>query len=172
MILQNKKIAIFTERLYEEKELWYSYYRFLEEGAEVKIIGSGFAKTFVGKNGYPVTVDANIGDVNANDFDAVIIPGGFAPDYMRRFPRMVDFVKEMHEQGKIMAAICHGAWILASAEILQGKKVTAYFSIKDDIRHAGAIFSDEPVVQDGNIITSRNPDDLPFFCIKIIEALK
>lgn len=172
MKLQNKKIVIFVEKLYEEKELWYCYYRFLEEGAIVQLVSPGAERNFIGKNGYPATADVNISDIDAKDFDAVIVPGGFAPDYLRRSEKMVNFVKEMHEQRKIVAAICHGVWMFASAEILQGKKATAYFSIKDDIRHAGAIFSDEPVVEDGNIITSRNPDDLPFFCAKIIEALK
>lgn len=172
MRLKGKKIAIFAEKLYEEIELWYPYYRFIEEGAEVKIIGSGSAAEYKGENGYPVNVHASINKITAKDFDAVIIPGGFAPDYMRKSSSMVDFVKEMYGEGKVVAAICHGVWMLASAEILQGKKATSYFSIKDDIRHAGADFVDEPVVRDGNIITSRKPDDVPQFCLKIIEALE
>lgn len=171
MKLKGKKIAIFAEKLYEEIELWYPYYRFIEEGAEVKIIGSGSAAEYNGKNGYPVKAHTSIDKITTKDFDAVVVPGGFAPDYMRRFPLMVDFVKEMHNEGKIVAAICHGVWMFASAEILQGKRATSYFAIKDDIRHAGADFVDEPVVRDGNIITSRKPDDVPQFCLKIIEAL-
>lgn len=171
MKLKGKKIAIFVEKLFEEIELWYCYYRLLEEGAEVKFVGTGSTETFVGKNGYPVRVHISVNDIAAKEFDAVVIPGGFAPDYLRRFPKVVDFVKEMDEGGKVVAAICHGVWVLASAEILQGKKATSYFSIKDDVRHAGADFIDEPVVCDGNIITSRKPDDVPQFCLKIIETL-
>lgn len=170
MKLKGKKIVIFVEKLFEEIELWYSYYRLMEEGADVKFVGPS-VQTYVGKNGYPVKVHASINDIDVKDFDAVVIPGGFAPDYLRRFSDVVDFVKDMNVQGKVVAAICHGVWVLASAEILKGKKVTSYFSIKDDIRHAGADFVDEPVVRDGNIITSRKPDDVPQFCLKIIEAL-
>lgn len=172
MKLKGKKIAILVEKLYEEIELWYPYYRFVEEGADVKIVGSGSTAEYKGKNGYLVNVHASIDKITAKDFDAVIVPGGFAPDYLRRFPPVINFIKEMHGGGKIVAAICHGPWVFASAEILQGKKATSYFAIKDDIRHAGADFVDEPVVRDGNIITSRKPDDVPQFCLKIIEALE
>lgn len=171
MKLKGKKVAILVEKLYQDLELWFPYYRLKEEGAEVKIIGSGTADTYHGKYGYPAKVDHSINEVEAKDFDAVIIPGGFAPDFMRREPKMVSFVKEMFEQEKVVAAICHGGWMLASAEIVKGKTVTAFHAIKDDLVHAGAKFVDEEVAQDGNIITSRKPDDLPAFCQKIIEAL-
>lgn len=171
MKLKNKKIAIFAENLYEELEIWVPYYRFIEEGAEVKIIGSGTSAEYKGKYGYPVKVDLSIDEANPEHYDAVVIPGGFAPDYMRRAPKMISFIKEMHKQGKVTAAICHGVWMLVSAGILKGKTVTAFFAIKDDAVNAGANFIDEPVARDGLIITSRKPADLPAFCGKIIEAL-
>lgn len=157
--------------MYEELEIWVPYYRFIEEWAEVKIIGSGAAAEFKGKNGYPVKVHASIAEIKPEDFDAVVVPGGFAPDYMRREPKMAAFVKAMHEQGKVTAAICHGVWLLVSAGILKGVQATAFFAIKDDVVNAGANFVDKEVVRDGLIITSRKPADLPAFCKTIIEAL-
>ena len=170
MSLKGKRIAILTENLYEEMELWYPYFRMKEEGADVVRVAPE-QKEYEGKHGYPVKADSAIDAVNVDAFDAVIIPGGFAPDYMRRNEKMVAFVKDMFAAGKIVASICHGGWMLASAEIIQGKTVTSYFAIKDDIVHAGANYRDQEVVQDGNIITSRKPDDLPAFCKTIIAAL-
>ena len=118
-----------------------------------------------------MTVDKNAAEVRAAEFDAVIIPGGYAPDHMRRYPAMVALVREACEQGKIVAAICHGGWMLASAQILKDKKVTAFFAIKDDLVHAGAQFVDQEVCVDGNLITSRKPEDLPAFLRAIIHAL-
>lgn len=157
--------------MYQEMELWYPVYRFKEAGASVSIVGPGTSKTFTSKTGYPVNVDANVGDVRASDFDAVIVPGGYAPDYMRRSPAMVELVREAARQGKIVAAICHAGWMLCSAELVRGKRVTSFFSIKDDMINAGANWVDEEVVRDGNIITSRQPDDLPAFCREIVNAL-
>ncbi len=171
MELSQKRVAVFVEKLYEDLEFWYPYYRLKEAGATVTIVGSGTSKTYTGKYGYPVTVDKNINEVSANDFDAVIIPGGYSPDFMRRSPPMIAFVKEMYAQGKVVAAICHGPWMLASADILKGKTVTCFFAINDDIRNAGAAVIDAPVARDGMIITSRTPVDLPDFCRTIIEAL-
>lgn len=171
MKLKGKKIVILIEKMYQEVEGWYSYYRLKEEGAEVLFAAPQKGMMYEGKSGYPATSKEAIANLRANDYDAVIVPGGFAPDYLRRVPETVEFIKEMHNEGKIIATICHGAWLLASAEIIEGKSVTSYFAIKDDIVHAGANFIDEEVVQDGNIITSRKPDDTPAFCLKIIEAL-
>lgn len=170
MKLKDKKIAIFVENLYEDVEFWYPYYRMREEGAEVFIVGPD-KNTFKGKYGIPVQADCSIYDVKADDFDVLIIPGGYSPDRLRRNQAMVDFLKEIYNKGKIVAAICHGPWMLASADILKGKKVTGFFSIKVDIVNAGAEWIDKEVVQDGNIITSRKPDDLPAFCRTIIESL-
>jgi protease I len=169
--LAGKKIAIFAEDLYEDMELWYPYYRLLEAGADVKIVGSGRAESFKSKHGYPVVPDVAIDAVRAADFDAVIIPGGYSPDQMRRKPSMVAFVRDMDQAGKPVAAICHAGWMLISAGIIKGRRATSFFSIKDDMVAAGARFVDEAVVVDGNLITSRSPKDLPQFVPAIIDAL-
>jgi len=169
--LENKRIAILAEDLYQDLELWYPLLRFRGAGAEVTVVGSGSARTHTGKYGYPVAVDKFASEVKAGDFDAVVIPGGYAPDHMRRYPDMVNLVREAYEQGKIVAAICHGPWMLASAHILKDKTVTSFFAIKDDLVHAGAKYVDKEVSVDGNIITSRKPEDLPAFCNAIIDSL-
>lgn len=168
--LKGKKIALFVEDLYEDLEFWYPYYRMKEEGAEVTVIGPKQA-TFKGKHGLPARADVAIDAVSPKDFDALIIPGGYSPDRMRRSQAMVAFEKQIHQDGKIVAAICHAAWMLASAGLAQGRKMTSFFSIKDDLVNAGADWVDQEVVFDDNIITSRNPDDLPAFCQAIIKAL-
>jgi protease I len=169
--LADKRVAIFAEDLYEDLELWYPLLRLREEGAEVVVVGPGNAKEHHGKYGYPVAVDQPISAVNAEQFDALVVPGGYAPDRMRRHAGMVDLVREMAERNKIVAAICHGAWMLASAEVVAGKTVTCFFAIKDDLVHAGATYRDAEVVVDGNLITSRQPADLPAFLGAIIAAL-
>jgi protease I len=169
--LKGKRVAILAETLYQELELWYPLFRLQEAGAAVLVVGSGSEKTYTGKFGYPVTVDKNAGEVLDVEFDAVVIPGGYAPDHMRRFPEMVALVRKTYENGKVVAAICHGGWMLASADIVKGKTVTAFFAIKDDLVHAGAQFVDQEVCVDGNLITSRKPEDLPAFLKAIIEAM-
>jgi deglycase len=171
MKLQGKRIAILAENLYQEMELWVPYYRFREEGAEVKVVGAGGAKSYTSKHGYPVTVDVQVDQVKAVEFDAVVVPGGYAPDMMRRHAAMVSLVRDAAQQGKIVAAICHAGWMLVSAGVLKGRKATSFFSIKDDLEAAGADWQDAEVVVDGNLITSRKPDDLPAFCRAIIAAL-
>ncbi len=135
-------------------------------------MGSGSSQTYTGKPGTEVTVDVNPDQVSASEFDGIVIPGGYAPDKMRRYPKMVQLVRDLHEAGKVVAAICHAGWMLASAEILQGKSVTSVSAIKDDLVHAGASWMSQEVVVDGNIITSRTPDDLPAFMRAIIHALQ
>lgn len=169
-MLINKKIMIFAEAYYEDLELWYPKLRLAEEGAKVVVAGTG-EKTYKGKNGYPIEVDGDIKSYKARDFEAVVVPGGWAPDKLRRHKEVLDFVKEMHKDGKVVAAICHGAWVLASANIIKGKKLTCVSAIKDDVINAGAEYLDKEVVVDGNIITSRMPADLPAFCREIIKAL-
>src|SRR6266852_1274689 len=171
MNLKGKRIAILAENLYQEMELWVPYYRMKEEGAEVKVVGAGGAQSYASKHGYPVTVDVQADAVTAEEFDAVIVPGGYAPDMMRRHDAMVGRVREAAQQGKVVAAICHAGWMLVSAGILEGRKATSFFSIKDDLKAAGADWQDAEVVVDGNLITSRKPDDLPAFCRAIIAAL-
>jgi len=171
MQLTGRRVAILAENLYQEMELWVPYYRLREEGAEVHVVGAGGAKSYTSKHGYPVSVDVQAEQVNALEYDAVIIPGGFAPDMMRRSPAMVKLVREAHGHGKLVAAICHAGWMPVSAGILKGKRATSFFSIKDDLVNAGAKWVDEEVVVDGNLITSRKPDDLPAFCREIVKAL-
>jgi protease I len=171
MQLKGKRVAILAENLYQEMELWVPYYRLKEEGADVQIVGTGGAKGYTSKHGYPVQVDVQAEQVNAVEYDAVIIPGGFAPDLMRRSSAMVQLVRDAFAQGKVVAAICHAGWMPVSAGILKGKRATSFFSIKDDLVNAGATWVDQEVVVDGNLITSRKPDDLPAFCREIVRAL-
>lgn len=172
MSLKGIKIAILAEDNYQELELWYPLLRLREAGAETVVVGTGSASTYASKHGYPVTVNVSANDVSAADFAAVIVPGGYAPDRMRRYPALLKLVREAYEQGKPVAAICHAGWVLVSAGILKGKKATCVPAIKDDLINAGAIYLDEEVVVDGNLITSRVPDDLPAFCRAIIAALE
>jgi protease I len=171
MELKGKRVAVLAENMYQELELWYPLLRLREAGAETFVVGTGSAQTYTSKHGYPVDVDMVAEQVSAADVDAVVIPGGYAPDLMRRSPAMVKLVREAFEQGKVVAAICHAGWMLASAGVLKGKKATCFFAIKDDVINAGATYVDAEVVRDGNLITSRMPLDLPAFCRTIIEAL-
>jgi protease I len=171
MPLTGKRIAVLAENMYQEMELWVPYYRLKEEGAEVKVVGAGGARSYASKTGYPVTVDVQADQVSAVEFDAVIVPGGYAPDMMRRHESMVRLVRDAAQQGKVVAAICHAGWMLASAGVVKGRTVTSFFSIKDDMVNAGAQWVDRDVVVDGNLVTSRKPDDLPAFCREIVKAL-
>ncbi|MFX1452156.1 MAG: type 1 glutamine amidotransferase domain-containing protein [Promethearchaeota archaeon] len=172
MSLKGKKIIVLAENDYEDLELWYPLLRMREEGAEVTIVGSGTSKDYNSKHGYPVTVDLDANEVKVDSYDAIIVPGGWAPDKLRRYPSVVKLVKSAFDKNKIIAAVCHGPSLLISAKILEGKTATCYFAIKDDVIYAGAKYIDKEVVRDGNIITSRMPDDLPAFCREIISALK
>jgi protease I len=167
-----KKIAVLVEDIYQVLEVWYPILRLKEEGFEVLAVGTGSKNTYKSKEGYEITADTSIDKVRAEDFAAVVIPGGYAPDILRRYPKVVDFVKAMFKAGKLVAAICHGGWVLASADIIKGKKVTCFFAIKDDLIHAGAEYLDQEVVVDKNLITSRKPEDLPAFLRQIIKVLK
>jgi protease I len=171
MELKGKRVAVLAENMYQELELWYPLLRLREAGAETFVVGTGSAESYTSKHGYPVQVDVVADEVSAADIDAVVIPGGYSPDLMRRYPAMVSLVREASEQGKVVAAICHAGWMLASADVVRGKKATCFFAIKDDLVNAGATYIDAEVVRDGNLITSRTPADLPAFCRTIIEAL-
>ena len=171
MVLSGKKVAILVEDMFNVFEFWYPYYRVQEAGAEAIVVGSGRKESFTGKPATDVTADVSADDANASDFDGLIIPGGYAPDMMRRAPAMVNLVREMTASGKPVASICHAGWMLCSADVLEGKRVTSFFAIKDDMVHAGADWVDEPVVVDGNLITSRTPDDLPDFMRAFINAV-
>jgi len=171
MAIDGKKVAILVENYYQEMEVWYPLLRLREAGAAVSTVGPEAGATYKSKLGYPVKADHGIEFVSAADFDAVIVPGGWAPDYMRRDPKFGQFVREADEAGKPIGAICHGGWLLCSAGILKGKKATCFFSIKDDVINAGANYIDAEVVVDGNLITSRIPDDLPAFCRAFLKLL-
>ncbi|MBC8417072.1 MAG: type 1 glutamine amidotransferase [Proteobacteria bacterium] len=171
MELEGKKIIILVEEMFNDLEFWYPYYRLKEAGAHVVVVGSGRAKAYSGKSGTKATEDVGADQISASEFDGIIIPGGYAPDHMRRYPGMVKLVKELFEAQKVVAAICHAGWMLASARILEGRKVTSFFAIKDDLIHAGANWVDEEVVIDGKLITSRRPDDLPAFMRAVIKEV-
>lgn len=170
MPLKGKKIAILIEEMFNVFEFWYPYYRLKEAGAEVVVVGSGRTDVFTGKPGTECKADTSADLVTAADFDGLVIPGGYAPDMMRRYPAMVNLVKEISDAGKPVAAICHAGWMLASAGIIEGKELTSFFAVKDDMVNAGARWVDQEVVVDGNLITSRTPDDLPAFMKAFIAA--
>lgn len=171
MSLSNKKIAILAEDGYEDLELWYPKIRLEEEGVKTVVLAKG-KKVALSKHGYEVRVDQDIAKSNLDDFDGVIVPGGVqGPDKLRRHQEIVDFVRNMGLKEKLVAAICHGPWLLISAELTKGKKMTCFFSIKDDLINSGAIYHDNAVVVDGSLVTSRKPEDLPEFCKAIIKIL-
>lgn len=188
--LKSKKVAIVVANEFEDVELLYPFLRLSEEGAEIIIVPvkKGLHprpavkdKPVTGRYGTPIPLEVfgegvryavrELKQVRPEDFDAVVIPGGFSPDALRTNPEVLEFVKEAYSKGRIIAAICHGPQVLISAGLVKGKRVTGYVAVKDDLINAGATFVDEPAVRDGNIITARVPDDLPEFCQLIIEAL-
>ena len=172
-MLDGKKIAILVEEDFEDSELIEPVRAMKNAGAKVLIVGSGSQESYRGKRGSAtVRVDATADNVKAEDFDAIIVPGGYAPDKMRLHQSMVDLVRKAHDLGRVVAAICHGPQLLISAEIVKGRRVTSWPSVAVDLRNAGADWVDVPVVQDGNLITSRKPADLPRFNKAIIEALR
>lgn len=171
MELQDKRVMIFIEEMFNTFEFWYPFYRLKEAGAEVVVVGPDKGQTYTGKPGTEAGSDAAAEAVSAREFDALVIPGGYAPDRMRRHPAMVNLVRDMDAAGKVVAAICHAGWMLASAGILNGRRATSFFAIKDDMVHAGALWEDRDVVVDRNLITSRTPDDLPAFMRAVIQAL-
>jgi protease I len=170
MDLQGKHVAILVEDLYEDLELWYPYLRLQEARAEVMLLGTGKAQ-YKSKHGYPAEEGLMVDGAEPRAYHAVIIPGGYAPDLMRRHPPMIEFVRSAHDHGAIIAFICHGGWIACSAGILRGRRATSFFAIRDDLVNAGAEWVDAPVVRDGPLISSRTPKDLPVFTKAILEAL-
>lgn len=169
--LSGKRVAVLAENVYEDLELWYPAIRLKEAGAAVTIVAPKAGETYRSKHGLEVKADVSADGADAKKFDAVVIPGGFAPDYMRRSEAMVKFVSDADHEGKLIAAICHAGSMLVSAKVVRGKTLTCYKSIKDDVVNAGGEYIDKPVVRDGRLITSRVPDDLPAFCGEIIAAL-
>lgn len=166
------KVAVLVEDNYQVLEVWYPYLRLREDGIETLLVGTGRKREYKSKEGYPAVEQLPIEKVRVADFSGVVIPGGYAPDILRRYKEVNNFVREMYKKNKLVAAICHGGWVLVSAGIVKGKKVTGFYAIKDDLVNAGGKFIDKEVVVDGNLITSRKPFDLPAFCREILRKIK
>ncbi len=166
----SKTLLAFVDDIYEDLELWYPKLRLEEAGYAVRLAGKEL-RTFKGKHGYPATADALISECRSTDFVGLLIPGGFMPDKLRRDAKVLSLTREFFEQGKLVAFICHGGWIPISAKILKGRRATGSLGIKDDLENAGAVWVDEPVVIDGNLVSSRTPVDLPWFARAMTEFL-
>jgi protease I len=171
MSLTGKRVALLAEANFEDLELWYPLLRLREAGADTFVVGTGSSSSYLGKHGLPIKVDAEADTVDASQFDAIFVPGGWAPDRLRRYSSVLRLVKEADEQGKIIGSICHGPSVLISAQILKGRTVTCVKAIKDDVVNAGATFVDQEVMRDGNLVTSRTPDDLPAFGAALVAAI-
>lgn len=169
--LTNKRIAFLVENGYEDLECWYPKIRLDEEGATT-VVASRSAGMYESKHGYPIEANYSAKDLDPNALDGLVIPGGTgSPDALRRSEEVTDFVKQMDQKGKMIAMICHAGWVPISAGILNGKKATSFQAIKDDLINAGVTYKDESVVEDGNLISSRHPGDLPEFLRAIIDYL-
>lgn len=167
-----RSILMLVHQVYEDLELWYPKIRLEEAGFQVPVAGEEAGQTYAGKHGYPCKATLSFDQMNADAYAGLIIPGGFAPDKLRRIPRVLSLVQTMHEQKKMIAFICHAGWVPVSAKILRGRKVTGTVAIKDDLENAGAIWHDDPVVVDHHLISSRTPADLPQFCKAMLSYLK
>jgi len=171
MELDGKKIAVLVDNMYQEMEVWYPLFRFREAGAQVVTVGPEAGQTYSSKLGYPAKADISYDNAKAADFDGVVIPGGYAPDHIRRHPKAIEFVRQIDRAGKLVASICHGPWVLCSTGTLKGRRATCFFAIKDDVVNAGASYEDAEVVVDDNLVTSRKPEDLPAFCRAAIAVM-
>ncbi len=169
--LDGGRILVLVGDDYEDLELWYPKLRLEEAGAHVTVAGLLQGRTYLGKNGYPCASDAAISDMEASDFQGIVLPGGWMPDKLRRDEKVLDLVREFAAHGKLVAAICHGGWIAISAGVYRGVRVTGSPGIKDDLMNAGAIWEDSPVVVDRHFVSSRKPSDLPAFMAAIVEQL-
>ena len=169
--LNGTRILAFVDEIYEDLELWYPKLRLIEAGAEFVIAGPNAATQYLGKHGYPCVSDVTIQSCNEKDFDALLLPGGFMPDKLRRDAKVKSLTQEFSVAGKCVAAICHGGWMAISAGVYRGVRVTGSPGIKDDLENAGAIWVEAPVVIDRHFVSSRKPDDLPFFTEAMIEVI-
>jgi len=169
--LDGQRLLVFVDDIYEDLELWYPKLRMIEAGAHVTVAGLEGGRSYAGKQGYPCVADAAIRDMEAAEFQGLIVPGGFSPDKLRRDPKVKELTTEFAAAGKLVAAICHGGWIPISAGVYKGVRVTGSLGIKDDLVNAGAIWIDGSVVVDRHFVSSRKPDDLPDFCEGILEVL-
>ena len=169
--LDGKRILMFVDGIYEDLELWYPKIFLAGEGADVVVAGMEKEKVYSGKHGYPCKSDAAIDEMNEKDFDGLVIPGGFAPDKLRRIPKVLELTKQFYKSNKLVAHICHAGWIPISAGIMKGFNCTSTPGIKDDLINAGAEWVDEPLVIDRNMVSSRRPDDLHLFCGGIVKVL-
>lgn len=170
-MISNKRACILVENQYENLELWYPYWRLRELGLAVDLVGPEAQKTYGSKEGYPCTSDTPVVAALERQYSIIVAPGGMAPDKLRRYPEILKLVKQVHDAGGIVASICHGPWVLISAKILRGRKVTCVAAIKDDVINAGAEYLDEEVVVDRNIVTSRTPKDLAAWSAAIVRLL-
>lgn len=166
-----KRILAVIDEIYEDLELWYPRIRLEEEGWKVVVAGPEKGRVYTGKNGYPCKADAAIGEMSESDFDALLVPGGFAPDKLRRIEHLTTMVREFDAHCKLIGFICHAGWVLISAGILRGRRATSTVGIRDDMVNAGALWVDEALVVDGNLVSARTPADLPVFARGMVEWL-
>jgi len=172
MRLKGKTIGILVGPGYEDLEFWVPYMRMKEEGAEVTVIATKRGETYISKSGgLTVESQAAAEEIHADRLDALLVPGGWAPDKLRRDPHILRLVREMNVQAKILGFICHAGWVAASAQICKGKRATGSLGIKDDMENAGASWVDEPAFQEGNLVWGRVVADIPDYCRELINAL-
>ena len=172
MRIKGKTIGILVGPGYEDLEFWVPYMRMKEEGAEVKVIATKGGEIYTSKSG-GLTAESQLAakEITADQLEALLVPGGWAPDKLRRDPNILRLVREMNAQGKILGFICHAGWVAASAGICKGKRVTGSTGIKDDMENAGATWVDEPAFREGNLVWGRVVEDIPDYCRELIKAL-
>lgn len=171
MLLKGKRVLSFVHTDFEDLELWYPILRLREEGAEVFLAGEVKGASYIGKYGVPAVADMDFGEAREMSFDALLVPGGWAPDKLRRFEDVLQITRSMNNHGKVIGQICHAGWVLISADVLRGKTVTSTPGIKDDMKNAGAVWLDQASVVDGNLVSARKPADLPAYMADFIKVL-